>query len=244
MPEQQQQVIVTPQNSESKKDKERQCWSSAIKSLLKSTLSKRDSTTRDKYFLYVLQTRTGLFYFILTFLRIMNLSFWKKGIFQELLICNESVTKDCIERYNEDFVDNLKNYTQIIRIGIIILGLLVSMLTYKWRYLANYIWLLEVAIDIVSAFAPNFYNYDRNYSLKDFGDIQNLSPTDFAFTLFYTDQRYQLFIPCFNVFFDSLFTSHVIYLEPRTVKKFVETLLIAILQFVWMLIGGMMITYV
>ena len=61
------------------------------------------------------------------------------------------------------------------------------MLTYKWRYLANYIWLLEVAIDIVSAFAPNFYNYDRNYSLKDFGDIQNLSPTDFAFTLFYTD---------------------------------------------------------
>ena len=71
-------------------------------------------------------------------------------------------------------------------IGMLILSLLISMLTYKWRYLANYIWLLEVATDIVSAFAPNFYNYDRIYS-KDLGDIQNLSPTDFAFTLFYTD---------------------------------------------------------
>ena len=52
MPEQQD--IVTPKNSERKKSEDRQSWSSAIRTLLKSTLSKRDSTTRDKYFYYVL----------------------------------------------------------------------------------------------------------------------------------------------------------------------------------------------
>ena len=79
MPEQQD--IVTPKDSESKKEENRQSWSSAIKTLLKSTLSKRDDTTRDKYFYYVLQSRTGLFYFVLNILRIMNLGFWKRGRF-------------------------------------------------------------------------------------------------------------------------------------------------------------------
>ena len=61
------------------------------------------------------------------------------------------------------------------------------MLTYKWRYLANYIWLFELAIDIVSAFIPNFFNYDKITVLKGVGDIRNVAPNDFAFTLFYTD---------------------------------------------------------
>ena len=70
---------------------------------------------------------------------------------------------------------------------MIFLSLVISLLTYKWRHLANYIWFLELATDIVSALMPNFYNYDKILVLKGVGDSRNLSPNDFAFTLFYTD---------------------------------------------------------
>ena len=70
---------------------------------------------------------------------------------------------------------------------MIFLSLIVSLLTYKWRYLANYIWFLELAQDIVTAFQPKFYTYDKILVLKGVGDSRNLSPPDFVFTLFYTD---------------------------------------------------------
>ena len=159
MPEQEN--IETPKIESSNKEADRQSFWSAVKSLLKSTLSKRDSTTRDKYFLYVLYSRTGFFYFILTFLRIINLSFWKEGRFKGTIICSATVNKDCIERYNEELVDKLESYFQNILTAMLFLNLVICMLTYKWRQIANYIWLFELATDIVSSFLPNFYNYDR-----------------------------------------------------------------------------------
>ena len=124
--------------------------------------------------------------------------FTEKGSWFEKhpIICDASkeITSDCIEIYNEDFLKPLRPVTEVLmKIGVIITAI-ACIASYKWRFIVDYLYLINQVKVFVAAFHLNMGSY-----LQTQTDVQMFFFVIYlAFSIGY---RYEIIVGVLNTSF-------------------------------------------
>lgn len=94
--------------------------------------------------------------------RLLGQYFAKEGVwFEEIEKCSPAIYDKCLGSYREDLLDPLEDLSRKLALGVLIISVVLSVLAFKWRYLADYFLTMEAVLRIVTNFFPNRASYNN-----------------------------------------------------------------------------------
>mmetsp|Transcript_10678 Transcript_10678/g.13251 ORF Transcript_10678/g.13251 Transcript_10678/m.13251 type:complete len:135 (-) Transcript_10678:2547-2951(-) len=128
---------------------------------------------RDPQTVYVLRTRAWVLYTIQTFFRSIEIVSNRGGWFGEQKFCTKEVTEDCIGQYNKDFMDPLTPLMGNCMRTVNFLTLIVCIVCFKKRELADLFFPIECIMRIMAVFHLNYSSYAYEY--VDYGWVYSVN---------------------------------------------------------------------
>ena len=136
--------------------------------LCKKTILREHSRTEgDQKQLYVLQTRALFCHCCVTLVRTLQVFFSSGAWFQDKKLCSDNIAldgeeheKDCVGNYNSDLMDPPEYNLRMLLKTLVFVGIIIDLLSFKWRRLANAFIYLECFTRIVASLIPNFASYE------------------------------------------------------------------------------------
>ena len=132
----------------------RQSLCKAIKELMSRGFNKSRGKSHEA-FLYVLRTRAWLIYTLITFYRaaqaLTKTGFW----FNEPVGCSSEQFQDCLGSYREDLLEPIEGISRFMLRFSIGVAVVINVLSYKWRFLADYCLYMETFMRLCAVFFPN-----------------------------------------------------------------------------------------
>ena len=94
----------------------------------------------DQNTLGALRLRTWIFHIGTTVFHIAQIFSESGSYFEIPIICDETkdITKDCIDGYNEDFMQALRPITDVLMRILVFSSTFACIACYKWRFIADY----------------------------------------------------------------------------------------------------------
>lgn len=169
----------------------------------------KNLTDLDKDFLNAWRSRAWLAFCMTTFTRITQITTATGGWFGEKIQCNEEITTQCYGEYNEALMDPLTpGMGYVLRI-LHIPSLIACIACYKWRWLADYFFLVIHLVQCVATVHLNSTGYNENY--KDLTAIIMQH-----YIVYSMNTRRDVFICVISATFQLFVGLNVVYMKPLT----------------------------
>ena len=190
----------------------------SIKSLLRKTFYKNSRTKKELQLLWVLRTRAWVAFTAFAGIRFGELCLGTRGGWymkqhqceDRSLLCEQD---DCLGPYAKELLDPGEDFFRILLIVLTILSIILCVLCYRWRFLANSFVYIEFLIRVTAVMIPNRTSYQHT-------PIQYLWITSVAYICFFCDEIGHIIVLTVLLAFQSFFAVHVIYLKPFNVGTF------------------------
>ena len=232
--------VATPSKEKSRQSKnvrfsKRGCL--AFLTLFAAVFQERKRTLRDKQLLSVLQLRAWILHSIISGMRVFSLIAGVGPWFQEKKFCGGEVQNDCIGVYNEGLLDPIVPIMMNLLKVVIILGTLLDLLIFKWRYLSSLVLHMECLTRLIVLLIPNYASYEHTTATYLYAFTS-------TFLIYYTDSGSQVIVLTLTFIVHVTFGQAVVYKRPFKISDTIETLLYVILAFIGTSILAMTITFI
>ena len=188
-----------------------------------------------------MQTRAWFSYSGFSIVRIYQFSTKNGSWYNEHTLCSDTtqMTKDsdCVFQYNTDLMDPVAEVFRWIIFSLILLSLILCLITYKWRWIANAFLYLECVIRLCALPIPNSYN-EKHSNI----DITMLSII--IYLSFYCDKPGHLIFATLHLAIEIFLSVHVAYLEPLTPGYVIMNVGLVVAFFACTTFVGMIMVYV
>lgn len=114
---------------------------------------------RNLKFQHMVRTRAWVCSSAIHIVRLFEIVFKTGGWFSETVFCEDEKTDECIGYYNKDLMDPLEPVLSKVLLVIVIITATFNVLTYKKRWLADYLNYLELFARLVAIMLPNAAGY-------------------------------------------------------------------------------------
>ena len=207
-----------------------------IKGLARKLFTKRSPAEKNLYIVWILQTRAWVIFSSFSLARLAMLVTSTGAWFGKQSIClpEEPYREDCIYNYNvEQLGGPVQDMARWVLASLVILSLLLCILCYKWRVIANSFLYFECAINIIAVFIPNTYNARHsNIDMTMLSVIYVLS--------LYTDRADQLIMAPIHLGLTLFVKLNLVYLNPLTVGSILMNSGLVLAFFICTCFVGMM----
>ena len=150
----------------------------------------------------------------------------------------EEITSEmhCVYRYNPDLWPTVDLFRWIL-ICLLMSTMIISILCYKWRNLANLCLYIECVMRTVSWFIPNSYN-------ETLGPVDLTMNSTIYFLTFYCDRPDHLVFAAVHLAVEIFFGCHYAYMhQVLTIGVFTMDIIMIVTYFVCTAFAGMVLIY-
>ena len=135
---------------------------SSLKALLRRILTCKSHVKKHEALIYVLRTRAWGIYSVMSLYRVIQAITKTGHWYEDPVDCSAETFYDCIGRYNEDMLDPIDSKVRFMHRLAIGASVVLCLLAYRWRFLADFCLYFEAFIRLCAQFFPNQASQSHN----------------------------------------------------------------------------------